>query len=63
MDDRQENVANMMNAEVPSEATASSDMLKRKIIRDIASQDGWMSFAGYMERLMYEPLLGYYNGG
>lgn len=53
----------MMNAEVPSEATASSDMLKRKIIRDIASQDGWMSFAGYMERVLYEPLLGYYNGG
>lgn len=53
----------MTNAEVPPEAIASSDRLKRKIIRDIASQDGWMSFAGYMERVLYEPLLGYYSGG
>ena len=53
----------MTNAEMSPEGIASSDRLKRKIIRDIALQEGWISFAGYMERVLYEPLLGYYSGG
>ena len=27
------------------------------------SQEGWISFARYMECVLYEPLLGYYSGG
>ena len=53
----------MTNVQVPPEAIVSSDRLKRKIIREIMSQEGWISFARYMECVLYEPLLGYYSGG
>ena len=63
MNDRQERVSYMTSAKIPPEEIALSDRLKRKIIRDIAFQDGWMSFAEYMDRVLYEPALGYYSGG
>lgn len=63
MNDRQERVSYMTSAKIPPEEIALSDRLRRKIIRDIAFQDGWMSFAEYMDRVLYEPALGYYSGG
>src|SRR5690606_3714139 len=30
---------------------------------EIRSHDGWISFARFMERVLYAPRLGYYSGG
>lgn len=47
----------------PSEALASSNALKKRIADRIERQDGWISFADYMNLILYEPELGYYSGG
>ena len=39
----------------------SAELLTR--IRSEVRMEGWVSFARYMERALYEPGLGYYSGG
>ena len=49
---------------VPSpEAADHSARLAEFIRRDIAAQNGWISFARYMELALYAPGLGYYTAG
>ena len=45
------------------EAAQHSARLVEFIRRDIATQDGWISFARYMELALYAPGLGYYTAG
>ena len=45
------------------EAAQHSARLCEFIRRDIAEQDGWISFARYMELALYAPGLGYYTAG
>jgi SAM-dependent MidA family methyltransferase len=45
------------------EASRHSARLVEVIRRDIAEQDGWISFARYMELALYAPGLGYYTSG
>lgn len=53
-----------MNYPAPSpEAQFSSIVLKNRIIARIESQAGWISFADYMQQVLYEPEYGYYSGG
>ena len=53
-----------MRLPAPSpEALALSAVLKRKIESVILQNDGWISFACYMEMALYEPGLGYYSQG
>lgn len=44
-------------------ALAHSRKLQALIRDEIASAGGWISFERYMERALYAPGLGYYNGG
>ncbi|MDO8465708.1 MAG: SAM-dependent methyltransferase [Gallionella sp.] len=49
---------------VPSpEAAQHSARLCELICRDIAERGGWISFARYMELVLYAPGLGYYTAG
>jgi SAM-dependent MidA family methyltransferase len=49
---------------VPSgDALAASASLQRLIVDDIRRQQGWISFARYMELVLYAPHFGYYSGG
>jgi SAM-dependent MidA family methyltransferase len=49
---------------VPSpEALAASRALSELIAAEIGSSNGWISFARYMELVLYAPGLGYYSGG
>lgn len=43
-------------------AQAHSDALRQHIARQIQQQGGWMSFADFMQQLLYTPHLGYYSG-
>jgi SAM-dependent MidA family methyltransferase len=55
-----------MSVDVPepdSTALAVSSDLSARIDEEIAGSDGWLSFERYMERVLYEPGLGYYSGG
>ncbi|RIX48253.1 MAG: class I SAM-dependent methyltransferase [Rhodocyclales bacterium GT-UBC] len=53
-----------MTLPLPStEAQDHSQRLIEAIRRDIAAQGGWISFASFMERLLYAPGLGYYTAG
>lgn len=45
------------------EAAQHSARLVEFILRDIAAQGGWISFARYMELALYAPGLGYYTAG
>ncbi len=45
------------------EALLSSRTLRKKIVNRIESCRGWISFADYMDTVLYEPKLGYYSGG
>ncbi len=45
------------------EALLHSAMLTDLIRHDIATNDGWISFARYMELALYAPKLGYYTAG
>jgi SAM-dependent MidA family methyltransferase len=46
-----------------TEALAQSRALVARIIGEIESSGGWISFARYMELALYTPGLGYYVGG
>ncbi|HYD95031.1 MAG TPA: class I SAM-dependent methyltransferase [Noviherbaspirillum sp.] len=45
------------------DAQSASRALQKLIADDIESQSGWISFARYMEQVLYAPGLGYYSGG
>lgn len=45
------------------DALASSQALAQCIADEILAQGGWISFARYMERVLYAPGQGYYSGG
>jgi SAM-dependent MidA family methyltransferase len=45
------------------DALAASRSLQHLIADEIRRCDGWISFARYMELLLYAPGLGYYSGG
>lgn len=45
------------------EASAHSQQLQLVISEEIAALGGWMSFAQFMDRLLYAPALGYYTAG
>lgn len=54
----------MSNLPVPDpEALAHSRQLQQAIGRKIAAAGGWLSFAAFMEELLYAPGLGYYAAG
>jgi len=46
-----------------SEALEHSARLQAEIIREIGQSGGWLSFARYMELVLYAPGLGYYTAG
>jgi SAM-dependent MidA family methyltransferase len=46
-----------------ADAIAHSLALSEKIHQAIQLNDGWMNFADFMHRALYEPGLGYYSGG
>ncbi|MDB5989690.1 MAG: hypothetical protein JWQ10_1093 [Herbaspirillum sp.] len=45
------------------DALAASRSLQRLIVDEIRRQQGWISFARYMELVLYAPHFGYYSGG
>lgn len=45
------------------EALAHSQALKQAIADDIVAAGGWISFARFMEQVLYRPALGYYAAG
>lgn len=45
------------------DALAASRALQNMIAGEIARNSGWISFARYMELVLYAPGLGYYSGG
>ncbi len=49
--------------EASVEAQRASRLLHNLIATEIRLQQGWISFARYMELLLYAPDLGYYSGG
>ena len=49
--------------EASVEAQRASRLLHNLIATEIRLQRGWISFARYMELLLYAPDLGYYSGG
>jgi SAM-dependent MidA family methyltransferase len=49
--------------EPSSDALAASHSLHALIVNDIRRNSGWISFARYMELVLYAPRLGYYSGG
>ncbi|TXH00651.1 MAG: class I SAM-dependent methyltransferase [Rhodocyclaceae bacterium] len=54
----------MNNLPTPApEAQAHSQQLQKAIADEIVVAGGWMSFARFMEQLLYAPGLGYYTAG
>ncbi|WP_050476277.1 class I SAM-dependent methyltransferase [Herbaspirillum rhizosphaerae] len=49
--------------EPSTDALAASRSLQHLIADEIRRSDGWISFARYMELVLYAPGLGYYSGG
>lgn len=49
--------------EPSDDARVASEALRRHIVDQIHQQGGWISFARYMELVLYTPGLGYYSGG
>jgi SAM-dependent MidA family methyltransferase len=45
------------------DAQSASRALHKLIASDIETHSGWISFARYMEQVLYAPELGYYSGG
>ncbi|OWW20776.1 class I SAM-dependent methyltransferase [Noviherbaspirillum denitrificans] len=45
------------------DAQSASRALHQRIASDIEASSGWISFARYMEQVLYAPGLGYYSGG
>jgi SAM-dependent MidA family methyltransferase len=52
-----------MDITLTSLETEHSELLKGKIVSQIASQGGWIPFSRYMEMALYEPGMGYYSAG
>lgn len=55
-----------MSAHLPApapEALAASHALSDLVANEIRGRDGWISFARFMELVLYAPRLGYYSGG
>lgn len=53
-----------MTLPAPDQTTyAHSEKLKALLRKQIADYGGWISFADYMEAVLYTPGLGYYSGG
>jgi SAM-dependent MidA family methyltransferase len=60
----QYNTAMQLQLPAPSgDALAASASLQRLIADDIRRRQGWISFARYMELVLYAPHVGYYSGG
>jgi SAM-dependent MidA family methyltransferase len=60
----QYNTAMQLQLPAPSaDALDASLSLQRLIADEIRRQQGWISFARYMELVLYAPHLGYYSGG
>lgn len=54
----------MNNLPLPMpEALAHSERLQQSIAQDIVAAGGWISFARFMEQVLYRPGLGYYAAG
>lgn len=53
----------MNSSDIPSDQLALSASLECRIKADIEKQSGCMSFADYMQQVLYTPVLGYYSGG
>ena len=54
----------MNNLPIPApEALAHSQRLHQAIVDEIAASGGWISFARFMELVLYAPGLGYYTAG
>jgi SAM-dependent MidA family methyltransferase len=49
--------------EPTADALAHSQIVKQHIMRDIEQAGGWISFARYMDLVLYAPGLGYYSAG
>jgi SAM-dependent MidA family methyltransferase len=43
--------------------TAHTELLRQRIMAEIASNGGWIPFSRYMEMALYEPGMGYYSAG
>jgi len=52
-----------MDITLTSLETEHSKLLKAKIVSQITSQGGWLTFSRYMEMALYEPGMGYYSAG
>ncbi|RJG00153.1 class I SAM-dependent methyltransferase [Noviherbaspirillum saxi] len=53
----------MQLPQASADALAASATLHQLISGEIQRQSGWISFARYMELVLYAPGLGYYSGG
>ncbi len=54
----------MSNLPAPSpDAMAHSERLRAAIVAEIGQSGGWISFARFMEQVLYAPGLGYYSAG
>ena len=49
-------------SELSPDLPALSASLEKRIMADIGEKSGWISFADYMQQVLYTPLLGYYSG-
>lgn len=50
-------------SDISPDLLAVSASLEKRIVSDIGNNSGWISFADYMQRVLYTPVLGYYSGG
>ena len=46
-----------------ADAQAHSEALRARVAETIVASDGWLSFADYMNLVLYTPGLGYYSAG
>lgn len=54
----------MLNLPTPdADASAHSERLREHIVYAINAAGGWLSFARFMEQVLYAPGLGYYSAG
>lgn len=52
----------MNSSDISPDLQALSASLERRIVTDIGEKSGWISFADYMQQILYTPVLGYYSG-
>lgn len=53
----------MNSPDIFPDLLALSASLEKRIAAAIGEKSGWISFADYMQQVLYTPLLGYYSGG